>query len=99
MEAGVVVELGVEGDTELIVLTGGDDAAIDLGQGLGIAVDLDDAGRADKRQRHLTVDAGDRSLSTKAAELPAVGISLDKYIHGCQTRRALIVMGGKIVSQ
>ena len=31
MEAGVVVELGVEGNAELIVLTGGDDAAIDFG--------------------------------------------------------------------
>ena len=29
MEAGVVVELGVEGNAELIVLTGGDDAAIE----------------------------------------------------------------------
>lgn len=56
MEAGVVVELGVEGDAELVVLTGGDDAAIDFGQGLGIAVHLDDAGCTDKRQRHFTVD-------------------------------------------
>lgn len=48
MEAGVVVELGVEGDTELFVLTGGDDTAIDFGQGLGVAVHLDDAGRTDK---------------------------------------------------
>lgn len=39
------------------------------------------------------------TVETKAAELPAVGIALDKYIHGCQTRRALIVMGGKVVSQ
>ena len=31
VEAGVVVELGVEGNAELIVLTGGDDAAIDFG--------------------------------------------------------------------
>lgn len=31
VEAGVVVELGVEGDTKLIVLTGGDDTAIDFG--------------------------------------------------------------------
>ena len=44
----VVVELGVEGDTELFVLTGGDDTAIDFGQGLGVAVHLDDAGRTDK---------------------------------------------------
>ena len=58
MEAGVFVEFGVEGYAELVVLAGGDDAAIDFGQGLGIAVDLDDAGRADKRQRHFTVDAG-----------------------------------------
>ena len=49
MEARVVVELGVEGDTELFVLTGGDDTAIDFGQGLGIAVHLDDAGCTDKR--------------------------------------------------
>ena len=49
VEARVVVELGVEGDTELFVLTGGDDTAIDFGQGLGIAVHLDDAGCTDKR--------------------------------------------------
>ena len=44
MEAGVVVEFGVEGYAELVALAGGDDAAIDLCQGLGVAVDLDDAG-------------------------------------------------------
>ena len=60
---------------------------------------FDDAGRADKRQRHFTVDAGYLSLGSKAAELSAVGIALDKYIHGCQTRRALIVMGGKVARQ
>ena len=48
VEVRVVVELGVEGDTELIVLTGGDDAAVDFGQGLGIAVHLDNAGCTDK---------------------------------------------------
>ena len=99
MEAGVFVEFGVECYAELIVLAGSDDAAIDFGQGLGVAADLDDAGRADKRQRHFTVDAGYLPLGSKAAELPAVGIALDKYIHGCQTRRAFIVMGGKVVSQ
>ena len=99
MEAGVFVEFGVEGYAELIVLVGSDDAAIDFGQGLGVAVDLDDAGRADKRQRRFAVDAGYLPLGSKAAELPAVGIALDKYIHGCQTRRAFIVMGGKVVSQ
>ena len=62
-------------------------------------MDLDDAGRADKRQRHFSVDAGYLPLGSKAAELPAVGIALDKYIHGCQTRRALIVVGGKIACQ
>ena len=76
MEAGVFVEFGVEGYAELVVLAGGDDAAIDFGQGLGIAVHLNDAGRADKRQRHLTVDTDDRSLSAKAAELSAIGLSL-----------------------
>ena len=99
MEAGVFVEFGVEGYAELIVLAGSDDAAIDFGQGLGVAVDLDDAGRADKRHRRFAVDAGYLPLGSKAAELPAVGIALDKYIHGCQTRRAFIVMGGKVVSQ
>ena len=99
MEAGVFVEFGVEGYAELVVLAGGDDAAIDFGQGLGIAVHLNDAGGADKRQRHFTVDSGYLSLGSKAAELPAVGITLDKYIHGCQSRRALIVMDGKVVGQ
>ena len=99
MEAGVFIEFGVEGYAELVALAGGDDATIDLCQGLGVAVDLDDAGRADKRQRHFTVDAVYLSLGAKTAELSAIGIALDKYIHGCQTRRALIVMGGKVVSQ
>ena len=58
MEAGVFVEFGVEGYAELAALTGGDDTAVDFRSGLGIAVDLDDAGRADKRQWHFTVDAG-----------------------------------------
>ena len=64
-----------------------------------VLVGSDDAGRADKRQRRFAVDAGYLPLGSKAAELPAVGIALDKYIHGCQTRRAFIVMGGKVVSQ
>ena len=83
MEAGVFVELGVEGDTELIVLTCGDDAAIDLCQGLGVAVDLDDAGRADKRQRHFTVDAGHLALGAKTDELSAISDALNEYVHGC----------------
>ncbi len=99
MEAGVFVEFGVEGYAELVVLAGGDDAAIDFGQGLGIAVHLNDAGRADKRQRHFTVDAGYLPLGSKAAELPAVGIALDEHIHGCQARRPLIVVGGKVARQ
>ena len=99
MEAGVFIEFGVEGYAELVALAGSDDAAIDFGQGLGVAVDLDDAGCADKRQRRFTVDAGYLPFGSKAAELPAVGIALDKYIHGCQTRRALIVMGGKVARQ
>ena len=99
MEVCVFVEFGVEGYAELVVLTGGDDSTVDFGQGLGVAVDLDDAGRADKRQRYLAVDAGYLPLGSKAAELSAVGIALNEYIHGCQTRRALIVMGGKVVSQ
>ena len=99
MEAGILVEFGVEGYSELVALAGCDDAAIDFGQGLGIAAHLDDAGCADKRQRHFTVDAGYLPLGSKAAELPAVGIALDKYVHGCQTRRPLIVVGGKVMSQ
>ena len=62
-------------------------------------MDLDDAGRADKRQRHFTVDAGYLPLGSKAAELPAVGIALDEHIHGCQARRHLIVVGGKVARQ
>ena len=96
MEVGVFVELGVEGDAELVALAGGDDAAIDVSQSLGIAVHFDDAGRTDKRQRHFTVDAGYLPLGSKAAELPAVGIALNEHIHGCQARRPLIVVGGKI---
>lgn len=99
MEAGVVVELGVEGDAELVVLTGGDDAAIDFGQGLGIAVHLDDAGCTDKRQRHFTVDTVYPPLGAKAAELSAIGITLNEHIHGCQARRPLIVVGGKVARQ
>lgn len=99
MEAGVVVEFGVEGHAELFALARGDDATIDLCQGLGVAVDLDDAGCADKRQWHFTVDAGYLPFGSKAAELSAVGIALDKYIHGRQTRRPLIVVGGKIARQ
>ena len=62
-------------------------------------MDLDDAGRTDKRQRHFTVDAGYLPLGSKAAELSAIGIALNEHIHGCQTRRALVVMGGKVMSQ
>ena len=62
-------------------------------------MDLDDAGRADKCQRHFTVDAVYLSLGAKTAELSAIGIALNEHIHGCQTRRALIVMSGKVVSQ
>ena len=31
VEAGVFVELGVEGDAELVALAGGDDATVDFG--------------------------------------------------------------------
>ena len=58
MEADVFIEFRMEGYAELVALTGGDDTAVDFGQGLGVAVDLDDAGRTDKRQWHFTVDAG-----------------------------------------
>lgn len=98
MEAGVFIEFGVEGYAELLPWRAATMRPSDLCQGLGVAVDLDDAGRADKRQRHFTVDARLPAPWCENAELPAVGIALDKYIHGCQTRRALIVMGGKVVS-
>ena len=62
-------------------------------------MDLDDAGCTDKRQRYLAIDSGHLSLGSKTAELSAVGVALDEHIHGRQTWRALIVMGGKIVRQ
>ena len=62
-------------------------------------MDLDDAGRADKRQRHFTVDTAYLPLGAKAAELSAIGITLNEHIHGCQARRPLIVVGGKVARQ
>ena len=89
MEAGVFIEFGVEGLRRAGCPGGRRRCGHRPLPSLGVAVHFDDAGRADKRQRHFTVDAGYLPLGSKAAELPAVGIALDEYIHGCQTRRAL----------
>ena len=55
MQARILVEFGVEGDAELTLLTCGDDAPVDVREHLDVGSGLDDARRADKRERYVAL--------------------------------------------
>ena len=85
MNCRVFVEFGVECGDELIVLPRRNDLAADNGERLRAARHRLDVGRADEghRQRAESLEAVVRE---EAAELAAVGIALDRDVHGREAR-------------
>ena len=89
MDCRVFVEFGVECGDELIVLPRRNDLAVDNGERLRAARHRLDVGRADEghRQRAESLEAVVRE---EAAELAAVGIALDRDVHGREARNTAV---------
>ena len=86
MEAGIVVELGVESGGELIALAGGNDMSIDSSEGLAIVGgDRLDVRGTDEGHGHIGADVCDRANGVKTAQLPTVGITSHLDVHRAQT--------------
>ena len=98
MDAGVGVELGVEGDGELASLAGGHDVAVDGGERLGVLAYADDARGADEGHGDVA-KALKACLRVEAAELAAVGVALDLDVHGGQARGSLVVVGRQALGE
>ena len=86
MEAGIVVELGVESGGELIALAGGNDMSIDSSEGLAVVGgDRLDIGCTDEGHGYLLTNASDGACGVKTAQLPTVGITTHLDVHRAQT--------------
>lgn len=86
MEAGIVVELGVESGGELIALAGGNDMSIDSCEGLAVVGgDCLDIGCTDEGHGHIGADVCDRANSVETAQLTTVGITTHLDVHRAQT--------------
>ena len=86
MEAGIVVEFGVESGGELIALAGGNDMSIDSSEGLAVVVgDRLDIGCTDEGHGHIGADVCDRANSVETAQLTTVGITTHLDVHRAQT--------------
>ena len=86
MEAGIVVELGVESGGELIALAGGNDMSIDSCEGLAVVGgDRLDIGCTDESHGHIGADVCDRANGVETAQLTTVGITTHLDVHRAQT--------------
>ena len=86
MEAGIVVEFGVESGGELIALAGGNDMSIDSSEGLAVVGgDCLDIGCTDEGHGHIGADVCDRANSVETAQLTTVGITTHLDVHRAQT--------------
>ena len=86
MEAGIVVELGVESGGELIALAGGNDMSIDSSEGLAVVGgDRLDIRCTDEGHGYLLTNASDGACGVKTAQLPTVGITSHLDVHRAQT--------------
>ena len=86
MEAGIVVEFGVESGGELIALAGGNDMSIDSCEGLAVVGgDRLDIGCTDESHGHSGADVCDRANGVETAQLPTVGITSHLDVHRAQT--------------
>ena len=86
MEAGIVVELGVESGGELIALAGGNDMSIDSSEGLAVVGgDRLDVRGTDEGHGYLLTNASDGACGVKTAQLPTVGITTHLDVHRAQT--------------
>ena len=86
MEAGIVVEFGVESGGELIALAGGNDMSINGGKCLAIVGgDRLDVRGTDEGHGYLLTNASDGACGVKTAQLPTVGITTYLDVHRVQT--------------
>ena len=86
MEAGIVVELGMESGSELVALACGNDVAINGGKCLAIVGgDRLDIGCTDESHGHIGADVCDRANSVETAQLTTVGITTHLDVHRAQT--------------
>ena len=86
MEAGIVVEFGVESGGELIALAGGNDVAINGGKCLAIVGgDRLDVRGTDEGHGYLLTNASDGACGVKTAQLTTVGITTHLDVHRAQT--------------
>ena len=86
MEAGIVVEFGVESGGELVALAGGNDMSINSGEGLAIVGgDRLDVRGTDEGHGYLLTNASDGACGVKTAQLPTVGITSHLDVHRAQT--------------
>ena len=86
MEAGIVVELGMESGSELVALACGNDVAINGGKCLAIVGgDRLDVRGTDEGHGYLLTNASDGACGVKTAQLPTVGITSHLDVHRAQT--------------
>ena len=86
MEAGIVVEFGVESGGELVALAGGNDMSIDSSEGLAVVGgDCLDIGCTDEGHGYLLTNASDGACGVKTAQLTTVGITTYLDVHRVQT--------------
>ena len=86
MEAGIVVELGMESGSELVALACGNDVAINGGKCLAIVGgDRLDVRGTDEGHGYLLTNASDGACGVKTAQLTTVGITTYLDVHRVQT--------------
>ena len=86
MEAGIVVELGMESGSELVALACGNDVAINGGKCLAVVGgDRLDIGCTDESHGYLLTNASDGACGVKTAQLTTVGITTYLDVHRVQT--------------
>ena len=86
MEAGIVVELGMESGSELVALACGNDVAINGGKCLAIVGgDRLDVRGTDESHGYLLTNASDGACGVKTAQLTTVGITTYLDVHRVQT--------------
>ena len=85
MEAGIVVELGVESGSELVALACDNDVAINGGKCLAIVGgDRLDVRGTDEGHGYLLTNASDGACGVKTAQLTTVGVALHVDVHRAQ---------------
>ena len=86
MEAGIVVELGMESGSELVALACGNDVVINGGKCLAVVGgDRLDIGCTDESHGHIGADVCDRANGVETAQLTTVGITTHLDVHRAQT--------------